>query len=320
MNRNRTITHSFRGISVGFHDFTILTNLNLDLYSNELVCLMGPNGSGKSTLLKTLAGLLPPVAGQIPIPDAKTQAIVLTGNIGNPMLRAREVVEMGRFPFTGWTGKLSKESEEIAKRSMLETGTAELSGSRMGDLSDGQRQLVMLARAFAQQPDLLLLDEPTSHLDLNHRHAVMQILKRWVQSSPERCAIMTTHELDLALQFADKLWVVDQGGICRGIPEDLVLNGTMDRVFSLKGFTLRTGKVIKTGSGQPIRVSATAQTESYALLWTKNALERAGYSISENTGLPIEVRQEMEKFTWVVQDAEASTIGELLEILAKSPD
>lgn len=301
-----------RGFEVGFGLPALLRDIDLQLHAGEITCLMGPNGSGKSTLLRTIAGLMPPVSGDLPGMNKAKLAVVLTDRIGNQALRAGEIVSMGRFPHLGWLGRLSDQDRNIVRDTMIETGILKLADLPVSALSDGQKQLVMLARAFAQQPDLLLLDEPTSHLDLNHRVEVMSLLRKWLSGNPDRMVLLSTHELDLALQFADRLWLVQGNRVVSGIPEDLVLGGTLDQVFQFKGFALKTGKRDLPVAKRTVRVVGMADTPSFAILWTRNALERYGFGFSDQAGMTVTVQQKGASLEWSVDGRTADSINGLL--------
>lgn len=254
--------------------------LDLDILCGELVCLMGPNGVGKSTLLKTLAGLHPPLAGSLAAASPDRVAVVLTEKIQSPHLTVRELVAFGRYPYLDWRLALRGHDKKIIDASLAAVRVEALADKSLAELSDGQLQMVMIARALAQQTPLLLLDEPTAHLDLNNRVEIMNLLRRLAHSQ-NKAIVVATHELDLALQTADRVWLAAGHTVVQGLPEDLVLNGAFDSVFRLKGFDLKTGKV----QHQPHRrQKLRVRGGGYRLLWTKNALERAGFEVDENEG------------------------------------
>lgn len=228
-------------LSIGYHQ-PLASSLNLQLRPAELVCLIGPNGAGKSTLLRTLAGMQSPLKGSVKIDEvdlhsmpalelAKQLAIVLTGRIEAGNLSAYALVTLGRHPYTDWRGTLTPRDEEAVQHAMRLTGSDVLASRPIHELSDGERQRVMIARALAQEPKILLLDEPTAFLDLPRRVDLLQLLKRL--SRETQCAILlSTHDLDLALRIADKLWLLSSHGELHiGLPEELALNGSLARIF-----------------------------------------------------------------------------------------
>jgi iron complex transport system ATP-binding protein len=267
----------------------ILNNINVNLKSGELVCLIGPNGAGKSTLMRTLAGMQPPLAGSIslmgndlhgmtPRELAKHLSIVLTERIDIGVMTAYALVALGRYPYTGWMGKLMPEDDTAVRRAIESVGAAELAGRYLHELSDGERQKILIARALAQEPAVLLLDEPTAYLDLPRRAEIISMLKRLARDTG-RAILLSTHDLDLALRNADRIWLLPKGGPLQvGAPEDLVLSGTFEAAFKGEGVmfdpysgsfrteTTPAGMVDLIGDGLPA-------------LWTMRALEREGFCV-----------------------------------------
>ena len=254
----------------------LFEDLTLELQPGELICFMGPNGIGKSTLLRTLAGLHPPLSGTLPAVSPATIAIVLTEKIQSPNLTVREVITYGRYPFLDWLVSLKADDETLIDSCIQQVHLGHLAHQRLSELSDGQLQMAMIGRALAQSTPVLLLDEPTAHLDLNNRVEIMNLLRKLARENG-KAIVVATHELDLALQTADRIWLAHGKGVVQGIPEDLVLNGSFDEIFQLKGFNLKTGKVYH----EPFRKKQIHLVGTgYQYLWTKNALEREGFEIS----------------------------------------
>jgi iron complex transport system ATP-binding protein len=298
-----------RNLAVGYrsgkHELRLFEGLNLAIRPGELVCFMGPNGVGKSTLLKTLAGLRPPLSGFVSEANPETVAVVLTEKIQTPHVTVRELAAFGRYPYLNWHAAQREADEKIIADSLAAVRAETLADKKLSEVSDGQLQMAMIARALAQQTPALLLDEPTAHLDLNHRVDVMKLL-RTLARQQHKAILVATHELDLALQTADRVWVAFEKNIVEGIPEDVVLSGVFDEVFQLKGFDLKTGKVQHEATrNKKIRLRGTG----YRLLWTKNALEREGFEVHESEGLELIVLPD----GW---QAEQRTFSSLREVLA----
>jgi iron complex transport system ATP-binding protein len=277
-------TFETRGLTVGYGVLQLFKDLDLQLEPAKLVCFMGPNGCGKSTLIKTLAGLLSPLSGTAPKKDEKNVAVVLTDRIQSQHMTVQELITFGRYPYLGWDLALSEADKKIVEASIDRVRVGHLVDKKINELSDGQMQMVMIARALAQDTPVLLLDEPTAHLDLNNRLEIMNLL-RLLAKEKRKAILLATHELDLALQTADVIWLATGHTIKKGIPEDLVLDGSFDRVFQFKGYDLKTGKV-QHEVFRKKRFSVIG--DGPVLLWTKNFLERNGFEVSEN-GEAIEI-------------------------------
>lgn len=280
MNTNLLTTTD---LSIGYQHNVLLTGLNLSLSAGKLVCFMGPNGIGKSTLIRTLAGLQKPLSGSVNIDFNKLTSpvsVVLTDKVSLFHLTVADLVSLGRYPYLNWNVRLNSADEEIIRQSLEQVRMLSMANKFLHELSDGQHQLAMIARALAQDTPIILLDEPTSHLDLNNRLEIMNLLRNLARTM-NRAILVATHELDLALQTSDEIWLAGSNGkVLTGIAEDLVLNGSFDEIFGLKGFDLKTGRVIHHPfRSRTIRLSG----EGYEYRWTRNALERDGYEITEST-------------------------------------
>ncbi len=311
------------GYRPGDSENRVLSAINLSLDAGELICFMGRNGVGKSTLLRTLAGLQPALDGEVTISGsplnsyspgelAKMISLVLTDTISAGNLTSLDVIKLGRYPYVNWLTQFSAQDQTKVDEAINLTSVEGLLHKKVFELSDGQRQKVMIARALAQDGELMILDEPNSHLDLNNRVEIMSLL-RDLSKNTNKAILIATHELDLALQTADRLWLAGESGeIVQGVAEDLVLNGEFDRVFSMKGFDLKTGKVqINT----TYRLQVRLEGEGATYLWTKNALERNGISTSSNSE-PSEIYVSENPLQWTIKSADGEnvfyTIAELL--------
>ncbi len=308
-----TTSHLSIGYVINGSIHTLIEDLNLDLHAGELICLMGPNGVGKSTLLRTLAGLQQPIKGEIIGPDKKNIALVLTDRISSANMTVFDLVTYGRYPYLGWNLSLSETDHKIIEESIRHVHIQHLAEKRLYELSDGQMQMAMIARALAQQTPVLLLDEPTAHLDLNNRVEIMNLL-RSLSRNAGKAILVTTHELDLALQTSDQIWLITADKkIKKGIPEDLVLDGSFDEVFQFKGFDLKTGKVEhESHRNKSIQLIG----EGYPFLWTKNALERSGYAVEEDKGKMVISIHVKNKISWKFNDDQFESLADLLTALS----
>jgi iron complex transport system ATP-binding protein len=258
---------------------------DLDIRAGQLICLLGPNGSGKSTLLRTLAGLQPGLGGMVriagadrltPAALAKKISLVLTDRVRGNNITVYALVALGRYPYSGWLGGLTEADKTVVEWAIGETGIGGLRGHKVHTLSDGESQKVMLARALAQDTPILMLDEPTAHLDLPSRIRLMRLLHRLARQT-RKGILLSTHELDLALQIADEVWLLQtDGSFHKGAPEDLVLNGIFETAFAKEDilFDKEAGTfLMHTGQGRPIAFSG----EGAAAFWTQRALRREGW-------------------------------------------
>lgn len=266
-------------------------NIHLTLKAGELVCLIGPNGAGKSTLIRTLAGMQAPLSGQVRLLGedvhqlpakrlAQTLSVVLTERINPGLLTARTLVALGRHPYTDWSGRLTAQDETIVSQAIAAVGANALAERQIGELSDGERQKIMIARALAQQPALMILDEPTAFLDLPRRVEIMQLLRQLAHDEA-RAILLSTHDLDLALRTADRIWLLTSDGVLHaGAPEDLVLNGAFEQAFAAEGVSFDAASgTFRVNGGAKGTVAVVG--DGLPALWTKRALERAGFSTAD---------------------------------------
>lgn len=293
----------------------VRANIDLRLDRSEFVCLIGPNGAGKSTLLRTISGLQPPLTGKILVDGADLCAIprkmlatrlavVLTESVGCDLLTGWDMVAMGRYPYTNWSGTL--DAADVEKiRWALKIGGAEPFAARIvAELSDGERQKVMIARALAQDTAVIVLDEPTAFLDLPRRVNLMRSLRSLAHATG-KSIVLSTHDLDLALKSADKLWLMPAAGkILAGAPEDLALSGALAAAFGDENveFDATDGSFrIDDRPRGKIRLVG----EGIAATWTGRALRRARFTVSEagSGDLPtVEISETDGGFSWHLTD------------------
>jgi len=234
-------------LSIGYGNHVVQGNLNLKAASSTMISLIGTNGTGKSTLLRSLAGLQTVVSGSVmvdgeevsvmrPAERAKKISVVLTDVINTQHLSAFDLVAMGRLPYTSWSGKLSVLDKEIVERSIQQVGLEHKSLSMVNELSDGERQRASIARALAQDTPLILLDEPTSHLDLPNRVEIMMLLRR-LADEQRKTIIISTHELNLAFEKSHEIWLLRKNVpvICEA-PCDMVGNEAFVEAFTTMNF------------------------------------------------------------------------------------
>ena len=275
-----------------FRQTIVLQDLDLELHRGEFVCMLGPNGAGKSTLLRTLGKMQPILAGSVEIEGhsiarlsghslAKLLSVVLTQRLTVGHLTAYELIGLGRYPYTGWAAGLTPQDHRVIQWAIGVTRSHELAARDIAELSDGERQRVMIARALAQQPAVMLLDEPTAFLDLPTRVEITGLLKR-LSRETGLAVLMSTHDLDLALRSADTLWLItSEHRLELGAPEDLILRGELQSTFSsselyfdsdIGGFRPRI----------PAKGTALLIADGLPGMWMRRALEREGFRIYES--------------------------------------
>lgn len=212
-----------QNLSLGYGKNILLRNISAQASPGELIAIAGRNGSGKSTLIRAMTGLQKPLAGRIltdgldigSLPRetaARKVSIVNTDRVRIPWLKCRDLVALGRAPWTGWTGRLSDRDEEAVSEALELTGMTDFAMRSMDSMSDGECQRIMIARALAQDTPLMVLDEPTAFLDLPGRHQITELLAR-LAAEKGKTVIFSTHDIGIALQRADRFWILDRDGL-----------------------------------------------------------------------------------------------------------
>jgi len=281
------------GLAVGYRrrgkPAPVLSGLDLALAPGELVGLIGPNGIGKSTLLRTLARLQKPLAGTVRLHGqdvarlrhkdlARQIAVVTTERINVGALPGYRVVALGRYAHQGWSGALGAADHEAVRRAIRAVGAEAIAGRDLGELSDGERQRINIARALAQQPRVLLLDEPTAFLDVASRVELMGLLRRLAREQGLGI-VVSTHELELALRTADMLWLIGPDRrLHAGVPEDVVRSGAIDEAFRGERIRFRRDERAFRIVGEGRRRAVVRGSGLDALL-AASVLEREGYEI-----------------------------------------
>ncbi len=308
----------------------ISKNLNLQLNRGELVSLVGPNGAGKSTLIRTLTGIQPPLSGEVRLCDipigeiseqdrARMLSVVLTTPVQTGYLTAFDVVALGRFPYTNWAGRLTESDRQIVISSLSSVGASELTYRFIHEMSDGERQKVMIARALAQEPELMVLDEPTAFLDLTHKIETMRIL-RLVAQKTRKSILLSTHDLNLAIRCSDQLWILNkQGDLVSGTPEDLVLSGIFGSAFEIDGVHFDPTRGEFTIPIDKKGTFSLQASESVERIWTLYALERIGLvpEDEEQADISITLNYDAQQPVWSLSHStgnqQCGSICELVE-------
>ena len=236
-----------KGLEVGYGVKAVLQGVELSIPEGSLVGILGPNGSGKTTLLKTMAKLLKPLGGSVflggkdlssmnNLDMARRVSVVLTEVPSMGLFTVEDVVAMGRYPHTGFLGKLSGKDREIVREAMERVRILDLSQRPFNELSDGEKQKVLLARALAQEPRVMILDEPTSHLDPKHSFEIMDILRE-LAGEFSVTVVASLHSLELASRFCDLLVLVGGGKLMAfGRPEEVLRKEFLKKLYGIDGF------------------------------------------------------------------------------------
>ena len=243
-------------LSVGYGHRAVLRDVDVEILRGQFVGVLGPNGCGKTTLLRTVARALSPVDGMVYMGGqkineidrsdlAKQMAVVLTDRLAPGLLTVFDIVAMGRYPYTGFFGKLGEDDRRRAWDALGLVKATDLAHRYLGELSDGETQKVLIARALAQEPELIVLDEPTSHLDARHRVEVMRILRRLVVE--KQVTVLTSlHDIDLSAKVCDLVILVKDGHMVDfGPPEEVLTGNVISELYDMSraGFSNQLGGI-----------------------------------------------------------------------------
>ena len=301
---------SLDSFAIGYQkDKELLGDLSLSVNRGEMVALIGRNGTGKSTLLKSIIGLLEPLHGAClyegtpftayKLPERARRISYVSSQLTQlPSLRVSELVALGRMPYSGWMGRLSSEDVTRVKQALKEVQLSSYAERPLEYLSDGERQRAMIARALVQDTPVMILDEPTAFLDIPNTYELISLLSRFRDGG--KSIIYSTHDLETAMQCADKMWVIHENRILEGAPEDLGLSGLFYELFSSSGITYdeQVGRFLFSAMHKG-SVSLEGKQKN-VLRWTRNTMERLGYRVEEGAGMKIEVRNASGEKQWIL--------------------
>ncbi len=232
----------FNNLSLGYGKRTLIDSLTGEVHRGELTALVGRNGTGKSTLLRAIAQLGEISGGEIflneksinsitPIELATTVALVTTDKVRIANLRCRDVVALGRAPYTNWIGRMQEQDNIIVEQALASVGMSDYADKTMDRMSDGECQRIMIARALAQQTPIILLDEPTAFLDMPNRYELCTLLRRLAHEE-NKCILFSTHELDIALELCDSIALIAPPQLHILPTEEMVRSGHIERLFT----------------------------------------------------------------------------------------
>ena len=234
-----------QSLTVGYNRNILLQDINIRLERGKILTLIGPNGAGKSTILKTITRQMEPIRGVITISGqsidgmpgkefAKRTAVVLTERIAPELMTCAEVVAMGRYPYTDMFGRLSEHDKAVVANALEQVHALDLAEREFTALSDGQRQRIMLARAICQEPEIIVLDEPTAWLDIRYKIELLDILRTMAREKGTTI-IMSLHEIDLAMKVSDELLCLDGEKITAyGTPEDILSSKAIENLYAIR--------------------------------------------------------------------------------------
>jgi iron complex transport system ATP-binding protein len=290
----------------------VYNNINVSAGKGEIIAALGQNGIGKSTLLRTLVQLQKPIGGSILFKNvdlyhykrkelARSIGFVSTEIIQVSNLTLFDLVGLGRFPHTNWLGRLTEQDISLVREAIRQVALEDLMYKHINEVSDGERQRAMIARTLAQDTEIIILDEPTAFLDLPNRYEIIHLLTE-LSRVKGKTIIFSTHDLNIAIQEADKVWLMLPDGIVTGSPEDLVLNHSFKSIFERTRlqFDEQKGEIrMNRESGRKIHLDG----EGITAHWTHRALERLGYchAAKNRCDTWIRIRLENEKPTWIVE-------------------
>jgi len=290
---------SARNVSIGYHgkkhkDLCLYENLTFDLFRGELVCLLGPNGAGKSTLLRTIGCLQPSLSGNFFLDNknlneyserklSKIMGLVLTDKTSTGGLTVRELVELGRYPYTGFFGQLNTADRMVVEKAMGDVGILHKANNYVSELSDGERQKAMIAKVLSQECPIILLDEPTAFLDIESRTEIVSLLHE-LAVKQGKTILLSTHDIDMALLLSDRLFLLSkQTKLIHGITEDIILSGILDNFFDNKviSFDKESGSFLPQQHTDNQKIHVKTNNKLYK--WVESFLNKNGYEISDQT-------------------------------------
>ncbi len=308
------------GLHIGYKpkvkSAVILSDVSLQAMENDLIAVIGRNGIGKTTLLKTIAGILKPLKGKIEMYSREISNIhrkelarmigyVSTELVNSPNMTVYDLVALGRHPHTGWYGQLEKTDHEAIHRAIGFLHLDQLSEKSLAEISDGERQRALIARALAQDTSIIIMDEPAAFLDVVNRYEVMLTLRK-ICRAENKTVIFSTHDLSMALHEADKIWLLLPDKCLEGSPEDIMLSGKLDDLF--KGSRMKMNE--ETGQialGHETLGFVKLSGDQALARWTGKALARMGFLVNKNDSPDFEIAVNLTEagHEWQVQKKEA---------------
>ena len=331
MLKSLTSMIELKNLSVGYTSKKdtniILKGINAKLEKGKLTCFLGRNGAGKSTLLKTILGVLDPIDGNIFISGEKLNDIsanerskkisaVLTDVVRTEHISVEEFVSLGRIPHTNWRGSLDKTDKDHIENAISICEIDDIRSKIITELSDGQLQKVNIARAICQDTDLILLDEPTAHLDVSNKFKVFEILRK-LAIDYKKAIFIITHDLELAFQNADMLWVIDKNGEMQSdVTEDLLLDKKIIDSFLTSNFEFDyvSGKFLYKRES---RISFQLIGNDESTYWTKQALYKNGYGVDKKSNYTLKIDSQSKIWNLFNGEQEVNQFTSIKELITE---
>ena len=283
------------GYTSGRSGNVLLPPLTATAKAGELIAVIGRNGIGKSTLLRTLAGLQPSLGGDIYVKGknlrkySKLELAQEVGYISTEIVKVSkmtvyELVALGRFPHTNWIGTIDKENRNIILDSLSKTNMSGFTDRFISELSDGERQRAMIARILAQDTGIMVMDEPLAFLDISSKYEILHLMQQ-LSLTESKTIIFSTHELNMAINQSDKIWLINNNCLVEGAPEDLMIAGIFDNLFDSPSVKFNSESGTFSFRSAEMK-SIYLEGEGTHRHWTEKAINRAGYSVSTLKSIP----------------------------------
>jgi iron complex transport system ATP-binding protein len=334
MKMNLTEILSLDALKIGYvsgkKENILLPPLYARAGRGELIAVIGRNGIGKSTLLRTLIGLQQPLGGEIyyngkNIKDySRIDLAQKVGYISTEIIRVSnmsvyDLVALGRFPHTNWIGKIEMKDHEVILDAIEKTSMGPFCRKYISELSDGERQKAMIARILAQDTGIMIMDEPTAFLDIAGKYEILHLM-HMLSSKNGKTIIFSTHDLQMAINQSDKIWLILDKELVEGAPEDLIIAGAFDHLFDTSSvrFDSEEGTFSFPTEKKGIMY---VEGEGYKKHWTEKAINRAGFTISKEKTIPFVITPSETKNYWQLTTAlnvfEFGSVYELITYLIR---
>jgi len=290
----------------------LLSGISTKLFSGEIIALMGSNGSGKSTLLRTLTGFHQPLSGEVLLNNRDIFGISMRERAGfisfvstDPVrvgnMTVFDLVGLGRYLHSGWWGNLLSEDLKMIEHCLQLSGMSGFESRQLNSLSDGERQRAMIARALAQDTPVIILDEPTAFLDVRNKYEIIHLLRE-LSLTKGKLVIFSTHDFSISLGMADKIWLINDGKLCEGAPEDLAMNDQFQSLFDGSPITFHseTGEIVL--SDLPVK-GINLVVEGNEKMWLLKALNRKGLFIDPTSQVKLNVEKKGNDSVFLLEEA-----------------